>query len=583
MERHWKMDAAGRSRRRALIVVIFLACPLSLAAQSAPSKSQLNELAQQLLAQQRWQELVEILQPIHPRSADLNFYYGTALAQLGRWQEAHDAFESGARQQPQDKRFPSELAGVEFKQKRYPQAAVYLRRALRIDPHDSYGNDFLGTVYFLEGNLEAALKYWNRVDKPRIAQVNADPVPHLDPALLDRAFAFAPASTLRLHELWLSDSRVRGFGIFPIYSFDLLAREDGAFDITLRNWERNGWGHNYKEGLFLLLRGLPFQTMNPEFYNLKHEAINFVSMFRWDAEKRRVTAQLSSPFRHNPEFNYQLFTDLRSENWNVQTSFQGPTTLLGSLNLRREAIGGNFTSFASARWRWSAGAEISHRDFRSVIPGSALTPHLLAKGYQLKQATQVDVALWRAPEQRMNIDAGARSEAGRIWSQPSQSFEKIQGSGRFHWLPQAEGDDYEMQYQLRAGKTFSDVPFDELFVLGLERDNDLWMRAHIGTRDGRKGSAPLGRSYLLSNWEQDKTILHKTLLTLKCGPFLDVGKIIDDVSGLGSHKWLWDAGPQLKARLFGVQVVFSYGKDLRSGNNAFYLYVNMLKPGLPRF
>ena len=84
MERHWKMDAAGRSRRRALIVVIFLACPLSLAAQSAPSKSQLNELAQQLLAQQRWQELVEILQPIHPRSADLNFYYGTALAQLGR-------------------------------------------------------------------------------------------------------------------------------------------------------------------------------------------------------------------------------------------------------------------------------------------------------------------------------------------------------------------------------------------------------------------------------------------------------------------------------------------------------------------
>src|SRR5437763_6120482 len=295
MERHWKMDAAGRSRRRALIVVICLACPLSLAAQSAPSKSQLNELAQQLLAQQRWQELVEILQPIHPRSAALNFYYGTALAQLGRWQEAHDAFESGARQQPQDKRFPSELAGGEFKQKRYPQAAVYLRRALRIDPHDSYGNDFLGTVYFLEGNLEAALKYWNRVDKPRVAQISTDPVPHLDPVLLDRAIAFAPASTLRLPELLLTHSLFHDLGIFHIYSVVLLAREDGAFDVVFRNWERNGWGHNYKEGLFLLFRGLPFQTINPEFYNLKHEAINFVSLFRWDAEKRRVTAQLSSP------------------------------------------------------------------------------------------------------------------------------------------------------------------------------------------------------------------------------------------------------------------------------------------------
>ena len=41
----------------------------------------------------------------------------------------------------------------------------------------------------------------------------------------------------------------------------------------------------------------------------------------------------------------------------------------------------------------------------------------------------------------------------------------------------------------RLGK----FPFDELFMLGLERDNDLEMRGHIGTRDGRKGSAPLGR------------------------------------------------------------------------------------------
>ena len=582
MERHWKMDVAGPSRKRRALIV-FLFCPLYLAAQTSSSNAQLVERSQQLLNEQRWQELVEILQPVQPRSADLDFYYGTALAQLGRWQEAHDAFECGVRQQPRDKRFPLELAGVEFKQKHYPKAAHYLRRALRLNPHDSYGNDFLGTVYFLEGNLEAALKYWNRVDKPRVAEVHADPVPHLDPVLLDRAFAFAPASTMRLHELWLSHSRVHGLGIFPSYSFDLLAREDGAFDVVFRNWERNGWGHNYKEGLFLLFRGLPFQTINPEFYNLKHEAINFVSLFRWDAEKRRVTAQLSSPFEHNPKFNYQLFTDLRSENWNIQSSFQGPTTLLGSLNLRREAIGANFTSFASARWRWSAGAELSHRDFRSVIPGTALTPNLLAKGYQLKQAAQVDVSLWRAPERRMTVDASAHSEAGRIWSQPSHSFEKLQGSARFHWFPQAENDDYEMQYQVRAGKTFGDVPFDELFMLGLERDNDLWMRAHIGTRDGRKGSAPLGRNYFLSNWEQDKNLIHKSLLTIKCGPFLDVGKITDDVPGLGSHKWLWDTGAQVKARLFGVQAVLSYGKDLRSGNNAFYVSVSMLKPGLPRF
>jgi hypothetical protein len=64
-------------------------------------------------------------------------------------------------------------------------------------------------------------------------------------------------------------------------------------------------------------------------------------------------------------------------------------------------------------------------------------------------------------------------------------------------------------------------------MLGLERDNDLWMRGHIGTRDGRKGSAPLGRNYFLSNWEAEKNVYGNGLLTLKLGPFVDTGKITD--------------------------------------------------------
>ena len=48
-----------------------------------------------------------------------------------------------------------------------------------------------------------------------------------------------------------------------------------------------------------------------------------------------------------------------------------------------------------------------------MIPGVALTPSLLAKGYQLKQSTQLDAALWRLPERRMTIDGGASSQAGR--------------------------------------------------------------------------------------------------------------------------------------------------------------------------
>ena len=440
--------------------------------------------------------------------------------------------------------------GVAFKQKRYPVAARHLRRALRLDPTDSYGNDFLGTVYFLQGNIEAALKYWNRVGKPQIVEVRTQPTPQVNAALLDRAMAFAPASVLRLPDLLTTEVRVRGLEIFPRYQFDLQARDDGKFDILFRNRERDGWGQSKLEKLFLLFRGLPFQSITPEVYNLRHQAINFVSMYRWDAEKRRVLAQLSGPFKANPKFRYGLVADLRSENWDIRKSFQGPAPVLGSFNLRREAVAANFAAMESGRWRWSAGAEVSHRDFRSVIPGTALTPSLLAKGYQLKQLTQLDAELWRLPERRLTLEGGASSQAGRIWSQPSHSFEKLQGSLRFHWFPQSQGDDYEIQHRIRAGKTFGEVPFDELFMLGLERDNDLEMRGHIGTRDGRKGSAPLGRNYFLSNWEADKNVYRNGIFTVKLGPFLDTGKITDASAGLGSQKWLWDLGAQAKvARL----------------------------------
>jgi hypothetical protein len=127
-----------------------------------------------------------------------------------------------------------------------------------------------------------------------------------------------------------------------------------------------------------------------------------------------------------------------------------------------------------------------------------------------------------------------------------------------------------MQGKIRFGKTVGSVPFDELFMLGLERDNDLWMRGHIGTRDGRKGNAPLGRNYFLLNWEIDKNVYSNAFFSVKLSPFLDIGKTIDPSPGLGAKQWLWDTGVQVKFSLLGVRMTFIYGKDLRSGTNTFY-------------
>lgn len=578
------MDAAGSATIRGQIIrPVALACFLFAVVLSAISQNVSNSQRtsasgpsdpvvqiKKLYTEQKWDEIVCEIRAPSRDSADLDFYYGSALAQLGRLDDARNALLIGHRIAPKDARFPVELAGVFFKQGQRNSAILWLQRALRIDPSDTYANDFLGTIYFLNGNLEAALKYWNRIGKPFIETVQPDQALRLRPVLLDHALAFSPASEMRLAEFETSIARLQGLEIFPIPRIRLAARSDGKFDADLNLEERNGFGNNLWEALLATFSGVAYQTIYPEYDNLAGSAINIASLVRWDSEKRRVAASLSGPFHENPKWRYRFGGDLRNENWDIRQSFTGTSPLLGALNLRREAATAEIDSFNSGRWGWSLGAEFSHRDYRNVVPGSTLTPGLLLEGSQLKQTANVNYLLLRVPERRFLLNSAASWQLGRIWSQPAHAFAKYQGALQLTCLPKSEGDDYELTSKLRSGGTSGQMPFDELYILGMERDNDLWMRAHIGTRDGRKGSAPLGRNYFLSNNEIDKNIYSNGLFTLKLGPFVDSGKITDPGGTLGSLTWLWDTGARAKMRVLGVGVTFVYGKDLRTGNNAFY-------------
>ncbi len=526
---------------------------------------------QQLFQQQNWPEIVRLAQPMPTRTPDVNFDYGLALAHLDRLKEAHDALLAGARQCPSQKRFPIELAGVAFEQKQYSAAAHWLRRGLRLDPRDAYANNFLGTVYFLSGNLDAALKYWNRVQKPSISALDLDPHLRVHRLLLDRAFAFSPAAVLSQPQLVTTQMRLDALGIFPTYNIHLDARPDGAFDAVFRAQEQNGFGSSTVQALLSTFGGAAWETLYPGYFNINRSAMNFNSLLRWDAQKRRVWASLAAPLSGLPQWRWQISADLRNENWAICRSFTGTADVLGSLNLEREAIDGTLASLASGHLQWSAGAEFSHRIFRDVVPGSALTSSLLTPGFELKQLSTLDARLLQFPEHRFTFTAGASSDFARTLTTPSFLSEKLQASALAHWLPQMQGDNYELTQQLRAAEIFGSAPFDDLFLFGMDRDDtNLWMRGHIATRDGRKGSAPIGDAYLLSNTDFYRRIYGNGLFAIQAGPLLDIGKMTAPTSGLSAGQWLFDTGVEIRLTIFHTSIVLSYGRDLRSGANAFF-------------
>ncbi len=524
----------------------------------------------QLLRRERWADVVATLESLPHKNAEMDFAYGTALAQLGRYQEARAAFLEGRQQAKYDKRFPIELAGVAFKQKQPESARRWLRLALSLDPRDAYANDFLATLYFLDANLDAAVKYWNRTGKPHIAEIRHDEPLRIRPALLDRALAFAPESQMRLTELETTRMRLEGLGVFTRPRVELATRSDGRFDAELNLAERNGWGGNPWEGLLSTFGGVAYQTIYPEYANIGGSAMSVRSLVRWDAQKRRLAVALDAPLHQNPRWHSSLGIDIRNENWDIRQSFAGPAPSLGALNLRREAGAVAISSLNSGRWGWDAGVEFSHRDYRSVAAGTAIATPLLLTGPQLKQFGHVRYVLWRVPERRFTLNSQADYQVGRIWSQPAHAFAKTQGTAQARWFPLARGDDYAVESEARAGGIWGQAPFDELFQLGMERDNDLWLRAHPGTRAGRKGSAPLGTQYFLSNQQMDKNVWGNGLLAVKLSPFLDTGKITGAGAELASRGWLWDTGVQAKLRVLGLGLTFVYGKDLRTGNNAYY-------------
>jgi hypothetical protein len=569
-----QLDASRRARISKLIrlSLLFAVAACSAVAQGIPSDAERLSVAQNAFDAGKWQEAAKLAQGPGGQSPDLDFVRGLALAKLQQWNEARLALEAGRAKAPREPRFLVELAGIDYKQKNFPLAKRRLRAALRLDSRDAYTREFLGTIYFLEGNLEATLKYWNPIDKPRLRTMVVQPPPRLAEIILERAIDFNPPQVLT-RDAWLTtQQRLDNLGIYAHQRIDLAPASDGNYDVTLHLAERNGWGDSRLEGAISLFSGLPYATVYPELYNLGGHAMNVTSLLRWDSEKRRAYAAFSTPFRNDPSQRFQFYFDARNENWNLNDTFFGGGPALTDLNLRRIAGGAEFRFAVNGQWTWSTGIEISNRSFRNVN-GLISTPEkpFFTDATSLAYWLRADRSLFRIPERRFTLDSTAEARIGRAFAQGLGAFASARASLDAHWFPRANGDDYEMHTRLRIGGTLGRVTLDDLFQLGIERDNDLWLRGHAGTSDGRKGAAPLGRRYFLANWKQDKNVFANGIFTVKLGPFLDAGAIADSSGLFGSRKWLWDTGAQCKVRVLGsVTVVLSYGRDLRGGRNVFY-------------
>ncbi|MGH9717693.1 MAG: tetratricopeptide repeat protein [Candidatus Acidiferrales bacterium] len=560
------------ARRRLILIIVLLAvAPRAVAQSAALTTKQVKKIYDAGL----WQAVVQAVSDSPGEPAALELYRGLALAQLHRLDDAKQSFQIGLLRHPRDARLIVELAGIDYQQKHFARAKSSLRRALSIEPHDTYANNFLASIYFLEGNLEAALKYWNRAGKPQIENLTYAPKPPLNPLILDRAFDFSPGRVWTRQQYLTTQARLAALNLFPLMHFDLQPQPSGSFDLLFRAPQRAPWTRNYYLSLFMLLRGLPFETVYPELYNIHDSGTNFVSLLRWNDQRRRLSAELSAQLFANPALRYRLYFGARDENWNVTDTINPAAPFSARFNLERVTAGAQLRFIESGRWQWSMGAEYTDRLYRTQIGIPSQASPFFTGGSSLALLSTVNRSLIRVPERRFTLDGGATGEVGTFFAKPLGRYARLQSSLAANWFPKSQGEDYHLQARLRAGVTFGQVPLDDLFVLGFDRDTNLWMRGYPALYHGQKGNAPLGRDYILSNWDFDKVAYIRPLFTVSVGPFLDSGDAYDPSSYFGSRRWMWDSGLQTKIRVLGrTQIVLGWAVTLRSARSSFFATVN---------
>ena len=580
MAANQRLDPAGRPeacRVNKFIATCFfvafwdLSAPVARA-QQAPAKRLQLQTAEKLYADQKWDEVVRLTSEQSGQPTEFLYLRGMALMRLNRWQEAREAFTSGIEKTPQDTRFLVERAGAEYRLKDFPAAKSDLRAALRTQPKDQYTLDFLGTIYLLEGNSEAALKYWNNEEKPRLARVTLSPKPQLKDELISRALAFNAPQVLELGTFRTTEARLANLGVFPQVRLELKPVGESEYEAVLHLNERGGWEYSRWTGAISLLSGVPYQTVYPEWYNIGHRAVNFASMVRWDSQKRRAHASLTVPIGHEADRVVEIFVDGRDENWNLSQTFSGSAAPITDLNLRRIEAGIELRSVVNGNWSWTAGSGVIGRSFRNgdVTASVGGSPFFISST-SLEAWAGVKRAIWRVPERRFTVTGSLESRFGRGFKDNLGPFGSTGGSIRADWLPHAKGEADAFHSNVRGSNLFGRVPLDQLFELGLDRDSELWLRGHSATTDGRKGRAPLGRRYVLINSDYDRQLYNGGFFRVLAGPFVDMGKITDDTAAFGDPRWLVDTGVQVKLRVLGsVAVVLSYGRDLRNGRGTFF-------------
>jgi len=504
-------------------------------------------------------------------TVDAYLLLGTAYSNMKEFQKAEDILTEGSKRFSSDARLLNALGDLYLANKDVDAARSALRHALVVDPNNNYASDLLATIAMSEGDVQSALRSWNRTGRPIVDDILHNYYLSFGSWVVRKAVAFHPSGVLRYSEWKTTEARLLETDNFGNVDLEIEPTTiPDQYNAIVRTTTKT---NDLRGFAFNLVKGLPFETTYLDVWNIGNSGINFNADYRWQAVRRRIDGQLEIPVPFPGLLHLELGDTWRREHWNLSPNvlpqYLGVARFLYDANILRLHV----KHIPHYRFDIGGGLDYFNRAASGHIPQLDMNSQNVGK-FSLESNIRFFDSRY---QNRLHLEGFTAQQS--ILGNITYTGGVAELNNRFTL---SRDNRAYMDWTVKGGTAGGNLPVEDYFVLGIDTTRTRNpLRGHAVSDHGVYGRGPMGTDFVLVNTDVERRIatvpffntFNIPFVTVKWEVFLDGAKTWDRQHIFKEGKLWIDTGAGLRFETPTQSFNLVYGRSLRDGTAVIMAYV----------